>query len=131
MHSWNSESIPIPRRQMPLFAAVVLVAGGAIAGAAALTVLQNRRPGTQSTSGSAPPPPALSSPGSRAGVSGAPQDGYAAVARAVMPAVVNISSFKVIRSYEYSPFLVDPFFRDFFGEQFPGLAVPREQREMS
>src|SRR5881397_3784982 len=67
--------------------------------------------------------------------SGAPatpsQDGYAAVARAVMPAVVNISSLKVIRTYEYSPFLVDPFFRDFFGEQFPGLVVPREQREMS
>src|SRR5262245_43375653 len=61
----------------------------------------------------------------------ASQDGYAAVARAVMPAVVNISSLKVIRTYEYSPFLVDPFFRDFFGEQFPGLVVPREQREMS
>jgi len=59
------------------------------------------------------------------------QDGYAAVARAVMPAVVNISSLKVIRTYEYSPFLVDPFFRDFFGEDFPGLVVPREQREMS
>jgi Do/DeqQ family serine protease len=64
-------------------------------------------------------------------LSQAAQDGYAAVARAVMPAVVNISSLKVIRTYEYSPFLVDPFFRDFFGEDFPGLVVPREQREMS
>jgi Do/DeqQ family serine protease len=61
----------------------------------------------------------------------AAQDGYAAVAHAVMPAVVNISSLKVIRTYAYSPFLVDPFFRDFFGEEFPGLVVPREQREMS
>src|SRR6185295_1869389 len=61
----------------------------------------------------------------------ASQDGYAAVARAVMPAVVNISSYKVIRTYQYSPFLVDPFFRDFFGEEFPGLVVPREQRAMS
>src|SRR6185503_16788085 len=59
------------------------------------------------------------------------QDGYAAVARAVMPAVVNISSYKVIRTYQYSPFLVDPFFRDFFGEEFPGLVVPRDQRAMS
>jgi len=61
----------------------------------------------------------------------ASQDGYAAVARAVMPAVVNISSYKVIRTYQYSPFLVDPFFRDFFGEEFPGLVVPRDQRAMS
>ncbi len=65
------------------------------------------------------------------GQSSGPQDGYAAVARAVTPAVVNISSLKVIRGYEYSPFLVDPFFRDFFGEEFPGLVVPREQRAMS
>ena len=75
---------------------------------------------------SGPRAPALAAPPLPAS-----QDGYAAVARAVMPAVVNISSYKVIRTYQYSPFLVDPFFRDFFGEEFPGLVVPRDQRAMS
>ncbi|MBI1951921.1 MAG: Do family serine endopeptidase [Acidobacteria bacterium] len=76
-------------------------------------------------------PPSAPSPPAGAPLSRAPQDGYAAVARAAMPAVVNISSFKVIRTYEYSPFMLDPFFRDFFGEEFPGLVVPRDQRAMS
>jgi Do/DeqQ family serine protease len=74
---------------------------------------------------------ALSAPVLAAAPPTAMREGYAEVAKAAMPAVVNISSLKVIRTYEYSPFLVDPFFRDFFGQDFQGLVVPREQREMS
>src|SRR4029077_8245145 len=92
--------------------ALALLAAGAFLGAALSTVVPPGRALTTaatesgSAAGSAP-----ASPGAPAAPS---QDGYAAVARAVMPAVVNISSLKVIRTYEYSPFLVDPFFRDFF-----------------
>lgn len=59
-------------------------------------------------------------------------DGFAPVARKVLPAVVNIASSKTIRLNEQgsqSPFFSDPFFRRFFGDEFPKL--PREQRERS
>jgi len=59
-------------------------------------------------------------------------DGYAAIARSVMPAVVNISSMQVIQTYErYSPFMADPFFQQFFGGGVYDYVVPRERREMS
>ena len=109
--------------------ALAFLAAGAFLGAILSAVVTSGRALPSAPTGSAPggrtAPAATGSPAAPS------QDGYAAVARAVMPAVVNISSLKVIRTYEYSPFLVDPFFRDFFGRQFPGLVVPREQREMS
>jgi S1-C subfamily serine protease len=52
------------------------------------------------------------------------QDGFAPVAGRDLPAVVNISSSKTVRS-QMMPFLDDPFFQQFFGRQFQ---VPREQR---
>ena len=109
--------------------ALALLAAGAFLGAALSAVVPAGRalPAAAAESG----PAARTAPASPGAPAAPSQDGYAAVARAVMPAVVNISSLKVIRTYEYSPFLVDPFFRDFFGQQFPGLVVPREQREMS
>jgi serine protease Do len=48
----------------------------------------------------------------------------------VVPAVVNISSKKVIKTQEgvYSPFFNDPFFRRFFGDEFlRRYNVPRER----
>ncbi len=58
---------------------------------------------------------------------------FASVARSVLPAVVNISSSKTIRSNSQdSPFLSDPFFRQFFGDEFSKQPrTPREQREHS
>lgn len=118
--------------------AISLLLAGACLGAALLLLVsasrrhgvpasgRNAAGGAAASSGSQAPSPAIGGLPVRAA-----QDGYADVARAVMPAVVNISSYKVIRTYQYSPFLVDPFFRDFFGEEFPGLVVPREQRAMS
>ncbi|HEV8199709.1 MAG TPA: trypsin-like peptidase domain-containing protein, partial [Candidatus Polarisedimenticolia bacterium] len=59
-------------------------------------------------------------------------DGYSAIAKSVMPAVVNISSLHVIQTYErYSPFGADPFFQQFFGGGMYDYVVPRERREMS
>jgi serine protease Do len=62
----------------------------------------------------------------------APGEGYASIAHAVMPSVVNISSLQVIKTYErYSPFMADPFFRQFFGGGGYDYIVPRERRELS
>jgi Do/DeqQ family serine protease len=44
--------------------------------------------------------------------------------------VVNISALQVYRA-ERSPFSSDPFFRDFFGQDFPGLRMPLEERKTS
>lgn len=52
---------------------------------------------------------------------------FAAIARAVTPAVVNVGTKKVIRVRQ-SPFMNDPFFRQFFGDFF---GVPRERVEQS
>ncbi len=57
--------------------------------------------------------------------------GFAPVVRSAMPAVVNISSSKIVRNPQggqIPPFFDDPFFRRFFGE---GSNIPRERREQS
>ena len=62
-------------------------------------------------------------------------NGFSAVAQKVVPSVVNIASTKVVRSpdsEQMSPFFSDPFFRQFFGDQFtPQHQMPREEREHS
>ncbi len=56
--------------------------------------------------------------------------GFAPVVRVVAPSVVNISSSRVVKN-QPNPFFSDPLFRQFFGDQFPGLQRPRRQRETS
>jgi serine protease Do len=61
-------------------------------------------------------------------------NGFAPVAKMVLPAVANIASSKIVRSAAQgsSPFFSEPFFRQFFGDQFSNqFRVPREQREQS
>lgn len=61
-------------------------------------------------------------------------NGFAPVARRVLPAVVNISSSKTVHLSDQadSPFLSDPFFRQFFGDEFSQqFRAPRDQREHS
>ncbi len=55
-------------------------------------------------------------------------EAYERIAKAVTPAVVAIQSTQVIK-VQQSPFLNDPFFRQFFGNMFP--QVPQEQREQA
>src|ERR1700679_4175510 len=51
--------------------------------------------------------------------------GYSAVVKRVVPAVVNISTSKVVkRAAMEAPEGVDPFFRQFFGDKFN---APRER----
>ncbi|MDH7500527.1 MAG: DegQ family serine endoprotease [candidate division NC10 bacterium] len=69
-------------------------------------------------------------PGDLSGVG----EAFVEVAKSTKPAVVNISTTKVIRLREapLSPFFNDPFFRRFFGEDFfRGFRVPPEQRVQS
>jgi serine protease Do len=61
-------------------------------------------------------------------------NGFPAVAKATMPAVVNISTTRVVKSQggPASPFMDDPVFRHFFGDQFnKQFQIPRERRENS
>jgi serine protease Do len=61
--------------------------------------------------------------------------GLTPVVERVVPAVVNISSEKIVRSPDVgpaAPFFFDPFFREFFGDESPrGYNQPRERREQS
>ena len=62
---------------------------------------------------------------------GPSRTGFAPVVKKVLPAVVNISSSKVVKTPAYSNQLPnDPLFRQFFGNEFGrGFNVPHEQRE--
>ncbi len=83
--------------------------------------------------------PALENPPASVRLSTTPipaaERGYAVVVKDVVPAVVNISSTKIIKndvSAQQGPQGVDPFFRQFFGNDFfQRSPVPREQREKS
>jgi serine protease Do len=57
---------------------------------------------------------------------------FAPVVKAAAPAVVNISSSRVVKSEDVSPLFADPFFRKFMGQDFlRQFGVPRERRERS
>jgi serine protease Do len=59
-----------------------------------------------------------------------PGPDFSAIARRCTPAVVNISALQVYRT-QRSPFFSDPFFREFFGRDLPGLRLPQEERKTS
>jgi serine protease Do len=56
---------------------------------------------------------------------------FAPVVKRALPAVVNISSSKVVRSPNAMGPEMEPFFRQFFGDESGGRSVPRERREQS
>jgi serine protease Do len=64
---------------------------------------------------------------------GPTRNSFAPVVKKVLPAVVNISSSKVVKTPAMSGQMPnDPFFRQFFGEDFGGrFNVPKERREQS
>jgi len=58
-------------------------------------------------------------------------NGFAAVLKPSLPAVVNIHTSKIVKPKSNEmPFFNDPFFRQFFGDQF-GNTRPQPQREQS
>lgn len=64
---------------------------------------------------------------------GLPNGGFTEVVDLAMPAVVNISTTRVVKSQgRTSPFMDDPFFKEFFGEEFfRQFQVPKNRRESS
>lgn len=59
-------------------------------------------------------------------------NGFASVLKTALPAVVNIHSSKVVRQRNQGmPFFNDPFFQQFFGNQFGFGQQPRAEREES
>ncbi len=59
---------------------------------------------------------------------------FAPVVKKAMPAVVNVSSSKVIKAQKQmrdNPMFQDPFFRQFFGDGSGGGAVPKDRKEHS
>ena len=62
----------------------------------------------------------------------ASEQAFVDVAKRVTPAVVNISTTRVVRrGREERPFFNDPYFRQFFGDSFSAPQVPREQKVQS
>ncbi|HWF38676.1 MAG TPA: Do family serine endopeptidase [Candidatus Acidoferrales bacterium] len=61
------------------------------------------------------------------------QNGFSSVIDPALPAVVNISSTSLIKKQANMPgFFNDPFFRQFFGDQFPApSATPQMERQYS
>ncbi len=122
----TGQVIQIPRWLAVGSLALALTGGGLLGSLAS----GGGRPGSAPAAASlapaagSPAPAAPSLPGS-----------FAPVVREVLPAVVNISSSKVVRvrdSGPISPFFNDPFFRQFFGDQFERRQeMPREERERS
>ncbi len=99
-----------------LFAAMALLL------AAGVGIRIRSAPGLDPATRAAAPLPPL--PG------GTPGPDFAAIARRATPAVVNISAQQVYRA-QRSPFASDPFFRYFFGDDYPGLRMPLEERKTS
>jgi serine protease Do len=61
---------------------------------------------------------------------GLPNEGFTAVVKESMPAVVNISTTRVVKSQGAAPFMNDPFFKEFFGDEFSRqFQVPKSRRE--
>jgi len=86
------------------------------------------------TSGSGPVGQAVANPALPLAAIGAAPNGFPSVARATMPAVVNISTSRTVRTGgpQASPFMNDPFFKHFFGEEFGRqFQIPRERQENS
>src|SRR5262245_12393975 len=99
--------------------AILLLAAGALVGAGGALVLTRSQRTASGEAAAAPEGPVAATPpaagpaaGRDAGTGSGPAtvplaprgDGYASIAKAVMPAVVNVSSVHVIRTYErYSP----------------------------
>ena len=80
--------------------------------------------------------PAVSAPqtSTALALAGGGSNGFPAVAKSTMPAVVNISTSRVVKNQggPASPFMDDPMFKHFFGDQFnKQLQIPRERREAS
>jgi serine protease Do len=121
----NNRFLQIRRSVALASLAAALTIGGALAWAISSgghTVLGAGSPVTLRIAGNAPAGPVNLN------------EGFASVVEPLLPAVVNISTSKVVKSQKGENPFSDPFFRQFFGNPFGdegGGQQPREQREHS
>jgi serine protease Do len=120
----NNRFLQIRRSVALVSLAAALAIGGALAwaiGSGGHTVLGAGSPVTLRIAGNAPAGPVNLN------------EGFASVVEPLLPAVVNISTSKVVKSQRGENPFSDPFFRQFFGNPFgdDGGQQPREQREHS
>jgi len=118
----NNRLFQIRRSVAVVSLAAALVIGGALASlisSSGHTVLGAGSPVMLRIAGNAPAGPVNLN------------EGFAAVLEPLLPAVVNISTSKVVKNQRSeNPFSQDPFFRQFFGNP-DDQQQPREQREHS
>jgi serine protease Do len=121
----NTRFLQIRRSVALVSLAAAVVIGGALAwvvGSGSHTVLGAGSPVTLRIAGNSPAGPVNFN------------EGFSSVVEPLLPAVVNISTSKVVKSQRSeNPFSNDPFFRQFFGNPFgdEDQQQPREQREHS
>jgi serine protease Do len=118
----NNRLVQIRRSVALVSLAAALVIGGALAwlvSSSGHTVFGAGSPVMLRIAGNAPAGPVNLS------------EGFASVVEPLLPAVVNISTSKVVKNQKSeNPFSQDPFFRQFFGNP-DDQQQPREQREHS
>ena len=118
----NNRLFQIRRSVAVVSLAAALVIGGALAwtiSSSGHTVLGAGSPVTLRIAGNAPAGPVNLN------------EGFSSVLEPLLPAVVNISTSKVVKNQRSeNPFSQDPFFRQFFGNP-DDQPQPREQREHS
>ena len=120
----NSTFFQIRRSVALVSLAAALVIGGALAwviNSSGRTVLGAGSPVTLRIAGNSPAGPVNLN------------EGFSAVVEPLLPAVVNISTSKVVKNQRSENPFSDPFFRQFFGNPFGDgeQQQPREQREHS
>lgn len=121
----NNRFFQIRRSVALVSLAAAVVIGGALAwviGSGGHTVLGAGSPVTLRIAGSSPAGPVNLN------------EGFASVVEPLLPAVVNISTSKVVKNQRSENPFSDPFFRQFFGNPFGDgdqPQQPREQREHS
>jgi serine protease Do len=111
-----------------LFSRPAVLVAGLVLGASTLAIAHSTQKAL--TKADANPPATLKIADSNEGPS---RSSYAPVLKNVLPSVVNISSSKVVKAQKMDQQLqqMDPFFRQFFGNDSPFQTTPKEQREKS
>src|SRR6201993_4428428 len=106
-----------------IFSKPAALALGVLLGAAGLGIAHTTEKAAKN------PPATLKTADSNEGPS---KNSYAPVVKNVLPSVVNISSSKVVKGMPEMGGQMDPFFRQFFGDEGgPFKAIPKDRREKS
>jgi serine protease Do len=109
-----------------IFSKPAVLVAGLVLGASSLVIAHSAQEAV--TKAEANPPATLKFADSNEGPS---KSSYAPVVRIVLPSVVNISSSKVVKASNQMGEQINPFFRQFFGNDKGPLQMPKDRRETS